>query len=144
MGGERGKRGVRAWKKGVWGPVARNYPHPTHPTHPIHSPLAHQVVSLEDLLDVVPVNADGNTHDHVLRPLGNLAVDAEEVTPLEGLVSKVVVREIARVVDGGIKGLLVGQNVAVSILTEERSSDAGCRVDMGAQDLGNVAWKVGG
>jgi hypothetical protein len=52
----------------------------------------HEVVRLDDLLDIIAVDADGNTHEQVLRSLGDLAIDAEQVGPLEGLEAKVVLR----------------------------------------------------
>lgn len=39
----------------------------------------HQVVGFDGALDVVTMDANGNAHQHVLRALGNLAVDAKQV-----------------------------------------------------------------
>ena len=45
--------------------------------------VRHEVVGLEDALDVVAVDAHRDAHDHVLRALSDTAVDAEEVGALE-------------------------------------------------------------
>jgi hypothetical protein len=50
------------------------------------------VVRLDGALDVFTVDADGDAHEHVLGPLGNFAVDAEQVGPLERLEAKVGLR----------------------------------------------------
>ena len=47
--------------------------------------LGHEVVRLDRLLDVVSVDPDGDSHDHVLGALGNVAVDSEQVRSLERL-----------------------------------------------------------
>ena len=47
--------------------------------------LRHEVVGLDRLLDVVSVDSDGDSHDHVLGALGNVAVDSEQVRSLERL-----------------------------------------------------------
>ena len=39
----------------------------------------HEVVGLNDALDVVSPDTDSNTHDHVLGTLGNLAIELQEV-----------------------------------------------------------------
>lgn len=44
-----------------------------------------EVVGLDYALDVSSVNTDGNTHEHVLRPFSDAAIDAEQVRPLERL-----------------------------------------------------------
>ena len=41
--------------------------------------LAYEVVRLDCLVDVLAVNADGDTHEKVLRALCDLAIDAEEI-----------------------------------------------------------------
>lgn len=47
-------------------------------------PLAHQVVRLDTLFDVGAVDTDGNSHEHVLRSLGDSSVDSKQVRSLEG------------------------------------------------------------
>lgn len=61
--------------------------------------LRHEVVGLEDLVNVGTVDANSDTHHHVLGSLNNLAVDSKEVRSLEGLETKVVVGEVSVVND---------------------------------------------
>lgn len=46
-------------------------------------PLGHQVVSLENPVEVPTVNTNGNSHDEVLRAFGNSVVDTEKVGALK-------------------------------------------------------------
>lgn len=54
--------------------------------------LRHKVIGLDDTLEVGAVNTDSDTHDHMLRALGNTSVETEEVGPLEGFETKATVR----------------------------------------------------
>jgi hypothetical protein len=51
---------------------------------------AHQVVRLDDLVDIVSVYTDGYSHEEMLRAFSDFAIYAEEVGSLKGLVAKVV------------------------------------------------------
>lgn len=44
-------------------------------------PLGHEVVRLDNLVDVLLVDAHRHAHDHVLRPLHHLAVGLQQVGP---------------------------------------------------------------
>ena len=46
------------------------------------------------------MDANSDTHEHVLWALNNLLVNLEEVGPLEGLESEVIVVEVASLVNG--------------------------------------------
>ena len=70
-------------------------------------PLAHEVVSLDDLVDVLSPDSNSDTHDHVLRTLSDLAVDSEQVRSLEGLETKLDSRESTRSRSEGL--LTLGQ-----------------------------------
>lgn len=108
-------------------------------------PLAHQVVSLDDLVDVLSPNTNSDTHDHVLGTFSNLAIDSEEVRSLERLETElfcrcmfslgrhrqsrrseqcrpthVVVLEITVVDDGAIEQVLVLHDSLVSLLRDHR------------------------
>lgn len=48
----------------------------------------HKVVRLDDALNIVLVDAHGNTHNHMLGTFGNTAIDPEKVGPLESLESE--------------------------------------------------------
>ena len=47
--------------------------------------LRHQVVCFDDTLDIVVMNADGHTHEHVLGAFSNASIDAKEIGSLKGL-----------------------------------------------------------
>lgn len=55
-------------------------------------PLAHQVIGLDDLVDVLSPDSNSDTHDHVLRTFSNLAIDSEEVRSLERLEAELFYR----------------------------------------------------
>lgn len=44
-------------------------------------PLGHEVIRLDNLVDVVLVDTNRHAHDHMLRPLHHLAVCLEQVGP---------------------------------------------------------------
>ena len=50
--------------------------------------FGHKVVGLDDTLDVRSVDSDGDTHKHVLRPLGGDTVDLQQVRPFKGFEAK--------------------------------------------------------
>ena len=65
--------------------------------------LRHEIVSLDDSINVACVDTDGNAHDHVLGSFDDLAVDSEEVGALKGLEAKVVVCKVAIVNDDRVE-----------------------------------------
>ena len=42
----------------------------------------HEVVGFNDLLDVIAVNTDGDTHNHVLRSFCDFTIDSQEIGSL--------------------------------------------------------------
>lgn len=83
--------------------------------------LRHKVVCLENLLDIAALDTQSDTHDHVLRSLDNLAVDSEEVRPLERLEAEVVVRKVTVVNDGRVKDVLVVHDDLKHVIGDHRS-----------------------
>jgi len=53
-------------------------------------PLGHQVVGLDSLLDIISMDSDSDSHDHVLGTLSDVSIDSEKVGSLEGLESEAV------------------------------------------------------
>jgi hypothetical protein len=47
--------------------------------------LGHEVVCVDGTINVVAVNANSDTHEHLLWPFGDFAINTEEVRSLEGL-----------------------------------------------------------
>lgn len=46
--------------------------------------LGHEVIGLNNVLDVRSVDAHCNTHEHVLRPLSRDTIDLQQVRAFEG------------------------------------------------------------
>ena len=103
--------------------------------------LGHEVVRLDDLCDVTTVNTDGNSHDHVLWPLNDLAVDAEKVRPFERLEAKVIVRKVAIVDDRGIQDVFVVHDDLVHIIGDHRRGLVGLWIDPAVQ-IGDDSGKA--
>ena len=62
---------------------------------------------LDGGVDVLLVDADGDAHEHVLRALGRLAVDLEQVRSLERLEAEVGVTVVAVVDDRRVQTLTI-------------------------------------
>mmetsp|Transcript_58906 Transcript_58906/g.162848 ORF Transcript_58906/g.162848 Transcript_58906/m.162848 type:complete len:327 (-) Transcript_58906:3-983(-) len=97
--------------------------------------LAHESVGLDGRVHILLVDANGNTHEHVLRALRDLAIDLEEVRALKSFEAEVIKLEVAVVDDGRVEALLVLHDYVEHILRDERRRLAGLRVDVGAQAL---------
>ena len=97
--------------------------------------LTHQVVGVERFLDVGVVDANSDTHEHVLRSFSHLTVEFEQVGALQGLETEVVVVVVSLVIDVVVEYLGVGHDDLVDFLGDERSVLVGFRV--------NVFTKVG-
>ena len=50
--------------------------------------LGHEVICLNNALNVRSVNSYGNTHKHVLRSFGRDTIDLQQVRPFKGLETK--------------------------------------------------------
>jgi hypothetical protein len=105
-------------------------------------PLAHQVVGFDDLVNPLAPDTNGDTHDHVLRTFGNLAVNPQKVRSLKGLETElssnyrsasarrsvsisrgqthVVVLEVSVVDDGRVERVLVLHNSLVRLIRNHR------------------------
>lgn len=53
-----------------------------------------QIVRLDDSLDVFAMDTDSYTHEEMLGTFSHLAIDAEQVRPLKGLVAEIVLTEL--------------------------------------------------
>ena len=82
-------------------------------------PLTHQIVRIHSSINIFLVNAHRNAHEHVLRALDQLAIDAQQVGPLQSLESEVVVVKITIVDDLRIKTLSVARNDVVDVVGDE-------------------------
>ena len=46
--------------------------------------LRHEVVGLDNPFDILAMDANSDTHDHLLRPLSYSTIDSEQIGSLEG------------------------------------------------------------
>ena len=53
--------------------------------------LRHEIVSLNDAINVVGVNTNSDAHDHMLRAFGHASVDAEEIRSFQGFETEAVI-----------------------------------------------------
>ena len=90
--------------------------------------LRHERVRLDRRVDVVLVDAERHAHQHVLRPLGDLAVHAQQVRLLERLEAEVVVLEVAVVHDRRVEAVAVLGDDLVHVVRHERRVLPGARV----------------
>ena len=104
--------------------------------------LAHQVVGLDGGLDVLLVDADGDAHQQVLRTLGDLAVDLQEVGFLQRLEAEEVVAEVAVVDDRRVEHLAVVPDDLEDIIRDQRSRLVGVRVDVLVEVLHRLAERL--
>ena len=90
----------------------------------------HQIVCLDRALNVVTVDSDRHTHDHVLWTFCDLAIEAEEVRSLEGLESEVLVVEVSVVDNGRVELGLMLHDAVVCFFADHRRQLAISRVDV--------------
>ena len=67
---------------------------------------AHEVVGLEGSVDVIAVNADGDTHEHMLWSLDSLAIDLHQIRSLQSLEAEVVVLVVSIMDDRAVQLVL--------------------------------------
>ena len=82
---------------------------------------AHQVVGLNGRSDVLAMDADRHSHDHMLRTFHYLTLNSQQVTPFQGFEAKVVVIEVSCEVDGLVKLFCMGLHKGVDCRIEKRS-----------------------
>ena len=69
--------------------------------------LGHELVGLDRGIYITPVDADRNSHNHVLGPFRDLAVAAHQITTFEGLEAEVVVLEVSVIYNSSVDLVLV-------------------------------------
>ncbi len=92
--------------------------------------LGEAFVGLEDAVNIVSVDSDGDTHKHALWAFCNLSVHLEKVGLFQCLEAKVIVFEITGVVDGLVKNVLVLHDSLVVFLGNKRTGLIGDWVDV--------------
>ena len=61
--------------------------------------FAHQVISFNDRRNVIFVDADGDAHQHLLRPFDDFAIHFEEIRALKRLKAEIIIAKIAVIDD---------------------------------------------
>lgn len=72
--------------------------------------LRHVVVGVHSSLDVLSVNANGNSHKHVLGSLSNLSIKLEQVGTLKRFEAKEIELEVTIVDNHGVEALWLVSN----------------------------------
>jgi len=75
--------------------------------------LRHEMIGPDDPFDIFAMNANGDTHDHVLRSLSYSTIDSEKIRPFEGFKAKAEIFGISACGDPNDKILLVVVKIAV-------------------------------
>ena len=97
--------------------------------------LGEEVVRLQYAIEVVQVDAHGNAHEHVLRPLGDLAVQLQQVGLLQRLEAGVVEFEVPVVQYGAVQYVPVGHHHLIYVLRHEGRRLARLRMRVVAKGL---------
>ena len=100
--------------------------------------LRQEIVRLNDLRNVLAMNADCHAHEHVLGAFGNLAVDFEEIGLFERLEAKVVQLKVAIVNDGAIENVLVLHDDIVGFFAHEGSRLSRLWVNVVVKQIDNL------
>ena len=69
--------------------------------------LGHELVGLDRGIDVRTMNTNGHAHDHVLRPLRDLAVAAHQIATFEGLEAEVIIFKVSVIYNSSVDLVLV-------------------------------------
>ena len=78
--------------------------------------VGQEIIGFNDSGNIITMNANSDTHEHVLGALGNLSVHLEEIRLFQGLESKVLKVEITIVNDSSIEFILVFHSDLVGLL----------------------------
>ena len=72
--------------------------------------LAHEVVGFKGSLEIIQVDAERAPHEHVLRPLHNLAINLQQIASLQCLKPKEIIVEISRICNLSIYFVSIGSH----------------------------------
>ena len=104
--------------------------------------LGHVIIRLDRAFNVTAMNADSNTHKHVLWTLSNLAINTEKVGALECLEAKVLVVEVALIDDRRVEEVGIIANGFVRSLRNHTGGLAVLRVYYdGVKRLHRIRWR---
>ena len=109
----------------------------------------HEIIGFDGFFDVIAVNTDRDSHDHVLWTFSDFTVDSQEVgalssvrkwvrSYLHSLESKVVVVKVLVVDDCRIKFLGVSHDDIVCLLRNHRTEFVVFGIDIGVQVVNDL------
>ena len=104
----------------------------------------HEVVRLQHTLYVLTMDADGHTHDHVLRALNDALVDAHQISTAQRLEPKVIVAIVSVVDNRAVQSLLVLHDDLQDLITHQRRVVPRFRVHIGMKLLHHIRKDLGG
>ena len=92
--------------------------------------LGHKVVGLNGLFDLITMDANRDTHKHVLWSFPDFLVIFEKVGSFQGLETEVLVVEISIVDDSRVKLIGVSHNTLIGLFRDHWGMLAILRVDI--------------
>lgn len=84
-------------------------------------PFGHQVVGLDSTRDVVLVDPNANSHEHVLGTLRDLSINTKQIASFQRLEPEEVIVLVARVVDCGLVCFSVLADDLEDVVSDQRS-----------------------
>ena len=76
----------------------------------------HEVIGFDNFFDIIAMDPDRYTHDHMLGSLHNFAIESKEIGSFKSLEAKVLIIEVSVVDNGGIKLLGMSHYQFVGLL----------------------------
>ena len=61
--------------------------------------LRHHVVCFDNRINIILVNSNSNSHQHMLRPFYNLPLNFQKVGPLKGFEAEIIIVKISIIYD---------------------------------------------
>lgn len=83
--------------------------------------FAHQIIGLYGGLDVISVNANRHSHDHVLRSFNDFSVDLEQVTAFKSLEAKEIIVKVPGEVDDFVQFFVMSDHELIDFIVKEGS-----------------------
>ena len=83
--------------------------------------VTHQMIRLNGSLDVMFVDANTHSHEHVLGSLCYLSVNLEKIRSLESLVPEVIIVKVSLEIDSTLQNFMVLFDYLIDILSYQGS-----------------------
>ena len=83
-------------------------------------PLTHKIVSLNDGVNILLVNANSHSHDHMLWSLYNFAMNFQKIRPLKGLEAEIVIVPVSSIIKSTLQSFFVFADDLIYIMSYQR------------------------